>query len=153
MEELDIAGILEALGRLDLSPIERVLAAHTGTVQLLLSLWWNQEVGVEVVGAQSEEEGRLRRAAELRLKDSGLVVARALSFIDLRRNSAEVLEEVRSGHRGIGQIAIALRIPTTRRIRDVSIEGGDLTRRYVIEGEGIYYEIEEGFPRSLYAGR
>jgi len=39
MEELDIPAVLARLKPYNLSPIERVLAAHTGTVQLLLSLY------------------------------------------------------------------------------------------------------------------
>lgn len=152
MEELDIAGILETLAAHDLSPIERVLAAHTGTVQLLLSLWWDEEVVVEVDGPQVREGDRLRRAVMLKLIASGLVVARAISYIDVTRNKPEVMAEVEAGKRGIGQIAIAQRIPTIRRIREVRIEDGDLKRVYVIEGDGIHYEIEESFPRALYAG-
>ena len=88
--------------------IERVLAAHTGTVQLLLSLWWDEEVIVEVDGPQTRAEGRLRRAATLKLKHSGRVVAQAISYIDLERNAPAVLADIEAGTRGIGQIAITV---------------------------------------------
>ena len=50
MEELDIPGALERLKPYDLSPIERVLAGHTGTVQLLLSLLFGEPVDVVLIG-------------------------------------------------------------------------------------------------------
>ena len=53
-EELNIAAVLEGLKPYeDLNGIERILAAHTGTVQLLLSLYFNEEV-VVVVKSQKE---------------------------------------------------------------------------------------------------
>jgi len=151
MEELDIAGILTALRQYDLSPIERVLAAHTGTVQLLLSLWWGEEVVVDLIdNHMGEEDNTLRREAVLRLANSGTPVASALSSIDLIRNHPKIVEDISAGRLGIGQIAIKHGINTRRRIEEVSIKDECLYRRYIVEGPGVHYEIQEFFPRALY---
>jgi hypothetical protein len=75
MEELDIPAVLARLNRYNLSPIERVLAAHTGTVQLLLSLYFGSPVEV-ALAEQSEEVGEIRRRASLVVSGTGQVAVK-----------------------------------------------------------------------------
>ena len=149
-EELDIAGVLEKLKPYaDLNPFERILAAHTGTVQLLLSLYFNQEVVVEVQ-SQEERDGGAYRKVVLRLKESQQEVCWALSHIDFQRCTGGVVVDVRSRELGLGQIALKGQINTERTLMDLRVEVDRIQRTYIMEGPGLYYEITEIFPRALY---
>ncbi len=149
MEELDIPAILARLKPYNLSPIERVLAAHTGTVQLLLSLYFGSPVDVTLV-EQSEEMGEIRRRASLVVSCTGQEACFARSVIPLSVNNREVLADVREGKLGIGQIAVKHRIPTERRIREIAVTPMQISRKYVMQGPGLYYMVTEVFPRDLY---
>lgn len=148
-EELDIAAVLARLKPYNLSPMERVLAAHTGTVQLLLSLYFGSPVEVALV-EQSEEMGELRRRASLVVSCTGQEACFAHSAIPLSANSREVLADVWEGKLGIGQIAVKHRIPTERRIREINVTPSQICRKYVMQGPGLYYAVTEVFPRDLY---
>ena len=149
MEELDIAGVLAKLKPYNLSPFERVLAAHTGTVQLLLSLYFGAPVDVTLV-EQSEELGEIRRQVSLVVRCTSQEACFARSTIPLSVNSREVLADVREGKLGIGQIAVKHRIPTERRIREITVTYSQIARKYVMQGPGLYYAVTEVFPRDLY---
>ena len=179
MEELDIPATLaklETYGKVcQLSPIERVLAGHTGTVVLLLSLYFNKLVEVVVVeqeetpalqdelgprsigpDASAYSEGVIHRRVEL--VAGRQVVARASTVIPssilpgqrIGSNSVRVLKEVRRREMGIGHIAVKLGIPTQRTIICVEATAEELSRTYVMQGRGLYYTITETFPRKLY---
>jgi hypothetical protein len=175
MEELDIEGALKRLGPYGLRPIERVLAGHTGTVQLLLSLLFNEPVDVVLIG-QTELDGvihhEIHREVSLRLRkrdpqwgsELGDEVCRAETVIDTQRNAPEVLEHVREGKLGIGQIAVLLHVPVTRTINTIEVTPGAIRRQYTMENLGqwhrgacgrpaapaLHYVITEVFPRELF---
>ena len=148
-EELDIAAVLAELEPHNLSPIERVLAAHTGPVQLLLSLHFGTPVDVKLV-EQREEHGELRRQAVLVLRRTGQEACFARSVIPIGANGPEVLADVRAGTLGLGQIAVRHRIPTERRVLEIAVTPAQVRRSYVMRGPGLHYRITEIFPRDLY---
>lgn len=155
-EELRIPEVLERLKEYpDLRPIERVLASHTGTVQLLLSLWWNEPVDVVLV-SQSEADGKIRRVVDLTCRNSHLVAAHAESLIPIEANHPEVIAAVRSCELGLGQIAVQLGIPTVRTLHEVQVAPIELSRFYSMSAirwpatPPLHYEIRESFPRRHY---
>lgn len=157
VEELNIQGSLRWVNDLGLTAIERVLAAHTGTVQLLVSLWF-AEPAAAIVKWQQECDapggGLIRRQVALTLQDSGLEVVLADSAIPLALNSPDVLRLVREKKLGLGQIAVALEIPTFRVLVSVQATDQQIRRKYIMRSIGpvstLHYEIEETFPRALY---
>lgn len=149
MEELIIPEVLAGLEPYDLNPIERVLLAHTGTVQLLLSLWFKDTVQVRVSEQATNSIGT-DRAVDLALASSGLVVCRANSWIPDAHNCDEVKELVEAEELGLGQIAVKLQINTVREIQELAVDEGIIWRRYIMSGKGLRYIITEEFPRGLY---
>ncbi len=133
----------------NLNPIERVLLAHTGTVQLLLSLWFGEPVDV-VVKSQEDQSATLIRKAALTLRHSRLEVCHAKSQIPLDLNSQVVAEEVKKCHLGLGQIATRLNVPNQRTLIGLKVGPANLSRTYVMVGPGLRYVIEENFPWKLY---
>ena len=150
IEVLNIPELLRTLNGSQLSPIERVLVGHTGTVQVLLSIWFNDPVEITVVD-QYERGGCIYREVNLVLCTSGAVVCRATSEIPSARNRADVLEDVRASQLGIGQIAAKHRIPTERSLVDFQVEDETITRTYEMVGKGLCYLVTERFPRAIYA--
>ena len=172
-EELDIPATLAKLGTpgvIPLSPVERVLAGHTGTVVLLLSLYFNKPVKVLVVeqeeipagsrpiGSDTSEYnavGVIHRSVALVAGD--WIVAKASTVIPLAENRFDVLEEIRRRDLGLGHIAVKLGFPTQRTIICIEATDEELSRTYVMQGRehlmsgpGLYYTITETFPRALY---
>lgn len=154
-EELNIPEVLERLKPYELAPIERVLAAHTGTVQLLLSLWFNEPVDVQLLD-QVQVHEEIRRSVALVLRDTRVEAATAKTIIPIRSNPLPILEAVWAGKLGLGQIAVARRIQTTRKLTKLEVNDDLLTRTYVMEGTSsrpLHFVIEETFPRRLYQRR
>ncbi len=161
MEELDIPGALERLKPYDLSPIERVLAGHTGTVQLLLSLLFGEPVDVVLIG-QFEPAGRheIHREVSLRLRHREVEVCHAVSIIDLKRNSQQILAAIQEGRLGLGQIAVKYSMPIERTIKTIEVDEGQISREYTMEGRvfrdpdflELHYSIMEMFPRGVFGG-
>ncbi len=149
MEELDIPALLRRLERLQLSPMERVLLAHTGTVQLLLSLYFGCVVDVKL-RAQVEKEGELRREVSLVVQCTGEEVCFAASVIPLSANDPSVLADVRGAKLGLGQIAVKHRVFIERRIIEIAATASQISRKYVMRGPGLHYLVTEVFPRRLY---
>lgn len=155
-EELRIPEVLLTLSMYDLRPIERVLAAHTGTVQLLLSLWWNEPVDVVII-SQTEDDGKIHRVVDLTCRNSGLVAAHAESLIPIEANHPDVIKDVRAKELGLGQIAVKHEIQTIRTLHEVQVAPHELSRFYSMKlpgparaGHWLYYEIRESFPRVHY---
>ena len=152
-EELDIQTALDRLKPYDLNRIERVLAGNTGTVQYLLSLWFDRLVEIHV-SSQEEEEGWITRTGALRAAlgtgPSLRSVCTVLSYIDLSRCRDDVISDVRFGRLGLGQIAVLHQIPTVRTLKDLQVTPAIIRRTYTMEGPGLYYEITETYPRELY---
>lgn len=165
MEELDILGALELLQPFNLGPVERVLAGHTGTVQLLLSLLFGEPVDVVMVG-QSEVNGPVRREihreVSLKLRHRELEVCRAVSVIDLQMNDPEVLADIREGKLGLGQLAVKYDVLNKRTIDSIEVDQVSLRRQYTMDGydpgkEGqrqsghyLHFVITEVFSRDLF---
>lgn len=149
MEELDIPSALKLLEPYDLCPIERVLAGHTGTVQVLLSLWFNDAVVVQVQ-EQIENPGGIERKVHLVLSKRELVVATATSVIPRLSNLPKVMKDVEEQILGLGQIAVKHEIPTSRQIIDLGATDELLSRKYIMEGQGLRYIITENFYRGFY---
>ena len=166
MEELDIPGALERLKEAPgayhypLTPIERVLAGHTGTVQLLLSLLFNEPVDVVLIG-QTEIESRreIHREVSLKLLDSKIEACRAVSIIDLNRNAPLVVAQIREGQLGLGQIAVKYNVPTARTINSIEVTRDKISREYTLESVGLgqeqqlHFTIMEMFPREVFTER
>lgn len=157
-EELLIPEVLDRLKEYsDLRPIERVLAAHTGTVQLLLSLWWNEPVEI-IVESQTEDDGKIHRRVALTCHNSGLVAAHAESIIPIALNDREVIADVRSCELGLGQIVVKHELQTVRTLHEVQVAPHELSRFYSITTTGpalarplgVHFEIRESFPRVHY---
>ncbi len=168
MEELDIPGALERLKPYGLSAIERVLAGHTGTVQLLLSLLFDEPVDVVLI-TQEEVDGVIQRVVSLRLRDREVEACRAFSLIDTKRNAPAVLEDIREGKLGLGQIAVKFRVPIQRTITEVKANYWAIVREYTMETDetfmgardlpprstappALHYVINETFHRELFTG-
>jgi len=150
-EKLDIDGLLAQLSGWRLSRIERVVAGHTGTVQWLLSLWFDESVEVRSLG-QQEFEGWIERQVELVLARRRVVVCEASSRIRVAEADPAVLARVRDRRLGIGQIAVELGIPTRRSIRSIGVTPEHIERDYVMRGPGLHYEVRERFSRARLSG-
>ena len=146
MEELNIVLTLKRLEGFDLSPIERVLIAHTGTVQLLLSLWFREEVKMKVK-RQWEQDGNIARWTSLYTDTFGEVCS-ANSVIPLAQNAQEILEDVRAKSLGLGQIVVKHRVLPTRTLMGFDISPTELHRTYVLEGDRLRFTITESFSRE-----
>lgn len=166
--ELDIPGALERLEPYGLNPIERVLVGHTGTVQLFLSLLFGEPVDVVLVN-QEELEGVIQRVVRLRLRDREVEACRAFSLIDTQRNAPAVLQDIRDGKLGLGQIAVKFRVPIQRTVTDIRANYWTIVREYTMETDetftgsralpprstpppALHYVIYEGFHRELFKG-
>ena len=155
MEELDIPGAMERLKPYGLRPIERVLAGHTGTVQLLLSLLFGEPIDVVVIGqTELAERHEIHREVSLRLRYQEIEVCRAVSVIDVQRNSDLILDRVREGQLGLGQIAVKYFMPIRRTINIIEVDKQQISREYTMEGasepEALHFVITEMFPREVF---
>ena len=161
MEELDIQSTLDRIAGQGLTPIERILAAHTGTVQLLVSLWF-AEAADAVVKYQGEYPeptpgGEIRREVALTLRHRQMEVVSADTLIPIAGNDLKVLALVRARVLGLGQIAVYLGIPTKREILSLLVKPDYIVRKYRMtdggHGPALHFIIEETFPRRLYAAQ
>ena len=126
-----------------------MLAAHTGTVQLVLSLYFNDPVEVTLL-EQSEAPGRIERRVALTRRLGGARVALAESVIPIDQNQDQVLEAVRKGELGLGQILAKYGLPVRRELTGLEVDRKSLQRRYTIQGPGVHYQIQEEFPSEFY---
>ena len=129
------------------------LAAQAGEwparIDLDERLYGASPVDVALV-EQSEEMVEIRRRVSLVVRCTGQEACFARSTIPLSANGREVLTDVREGVLGIGQIAVKHHIPTERRIREIDVTPSQISRKYVMQGPGLYYVVTEVFPRELY---
>ncbi len=156
-EELDIAAVLDKIRHHNLNPIERILAAHTGTVQLLLSLYFGVPVDVRVI-VQEPEGVWIRRDVALTLRISGTIVCSATSFISKETTDDPVMDDVMASVLGLGQIAVKHKVQTTREIISLTVTPKEISRTYTMKGSTplmsgprLFYQITEVFPRELYS--
>ena len=147
----DTIRMLGLLRKYDLSPMERVVLGHTGTVQHFLGILFNEPVAVEMI-SQREAGRRFHRKSHLFLKSNGVVVCYAHSMIVYKEDVRQgAIEDVRAGILGIGHIASRHGIPMSRMIEDFSVGQHFVSRLYSMESQDLSYLINETYPRDLFA--
>ena len=157
MEDLNLNHLLDSLKPYNLGPMERILIGHSGTVQLLLSLFFNKPVLVKVV-RQQQVGDEIEREVNLVIQDTELIVGKALSFIPISENSSAVIDLVNGKNYGLGQIASYLKVSTIRALKNVGVTDETIERTYTMTGTSfvhvspvnLKFRITESFPRELY---
>lgn len=155
MEDLDLKALVGKFMDKQFSLVERVLLSNDGTNVTLLSVIFETPIQVRVVD-QIEHPDRIVRLVDLETET--LVVGRARSHIpkglvtggDKPFNSPEVLELVREKSLGLGHIATRLGIRTERTLVNFGADELSFWRTYCMKGEGLWFDIQEWFPRGLY---
>lgn len=151
VDVLNIQALLDTMKGHDLSVLERIILAHDGTVQTLLSVILGAPVMVRPIEQTDSHDG----ASIIRLVDleaGNLVAARARSVIPKASNSGPILEAVQDMQLGLGQIAFTLQIKTQRDILRIMADQNTCSRQYRMYGNGLDFTIWEHFPRALYKG-
>lgn len=147
MEELDLKSLVAEVSSRNLSPLERILLGHNGTVQSLLSIIFKTPVEVKVLEQREDTEGIVRR---VELLAGEIIAATAQSFIPLEGNGQEVLALVRQQKLGLGQIASFFSISTSRALYDLGANDVEIWRSYIMEGPGLLFKIRETFQRAVF---
>jgi len=165
LEDLHIKRVLDKLAKYDLTPLERVILANTGTVQSLLSVIFRVPVRVEVI-SQIESNRNIIRWVRLVADygEAGQVTAcLAESVIPTGLNDHRFVEGVRERKMGIGQLLTQLGLRTQREIMGFYADETVFARTYRIFADDAEY-IESGdyitrkvdilitevFPRQVY---
>ncbi len=143
MEELDFKGLLDQ--RKDFPRGEKGILGHIGTVQTLLSLIFNEPILIRMVG-QGAKDGNIIRMVDLMAGD--VMVASATSEIPQALNRKDVLQQVKDGKLGLGQIVVTNCIPNKRILIDVARDKSSFWRTYVISGPSLCFKIKEMFLRE-----
>jgi len=147
----DIEDTLSMLANDDLSKLERIILASTGTVQDLLSVIFGTPVRVEVI-SQLNYDTVLVRWAKLVIDDPDpMTVALAESVIPYKKNEHEFIGMMGDRDMGIGYAINKLGIPTERTILGIHVDGDTFARSYQIRGEMIDVLITESFNVEMYA--
>jgi len=144
MEELDFQGLLDRFGQDGFQKGEQVVLANFGTNQTLLSLIFQKPANVKNI-RNEEVEGVITRDVDLITGEQ--VVGHATTHIPKDRNSQGVWDAVTAGQLGLGQIIVTYNLPTKRVLVDVGHDDQAFWRTYTIEGEDVFFEIYEHFPR------
>lgn len=128
-----------------LSPLERVVLAHDGTVQTLLAIIsGDYGLSIQVIN-QTEVNRTISR--EVKLLSKGITIMEATSCIPIDGNTPEFIEAIRRKKSGIGQIINYLGLNTQRKIQSMDVSPGTLSRIYTITGE-CNVTIVEDFGRT-----
>ncbi len=147
MEELDISGALARFSSYSLSPFERVLLGHTGTVQLLLSLYFGSPVTVKVL-QQSQDNAEIKRHSSLVVSSSGREICSAYSVIPLNLNRRDIVSDILEKKLGIGQIAAKHRVAASREINKITVSNSEISRAYTLIGSEMQVSVVESFHRD-----
>ena len=143
----------------NLTPVQRMVVAHDGTLQELLSAYFGCEIGVSV-NHQSDEYGVIIRNSVLHTDnaDDSVDVCLATSVIRTvtstsSKHGSEFLHRIRQCEHGIGFILNELGIRTRREILDIHTNVDMFRRIYRIydEENEIDIIITEVFPSHLYS--
>ena len=146
----DIDKTLGMLANNDLTTVERIILASTGTVQDLLSVIFGTPVRVEII-SQLNYDTVLVRWAKLIVDDPDpLTVALAESVIPYEKNNPELIGMMGDRDVGIGHAINRLGVTTERHILGVVVDGDTFARTYQIQGDGVDILITESFSRDLY---
>jgi len=120
-----------------------LLFAQKGTVEAVLRILADEEIGVKVI-SQTEDRGTIIRDSVLFGRSSGVNMVQAHSLVDTRALPREVILMIRSKEMGIGTILEKSRLETYYDIYSVGHEDGLPSRRYKIWHENkAVFEIKE----------
>ena len=147
----DIEDVLAMLADDDLSTVERVILASTGTVQDLLSVIFGMPVRVEVISQLNYDTVLVRWAKLVIDHPDPMTVALAESVIPYEKNDPAFVGMMGDRDIGIGYAINSLGIRTERHILGVHVDGDTFARTYQIRGDGIDVLITESFSRETYA--
>ena len=148
----EIEDTLGMLANDDLSTVERIILASTGTVQDLLSVIFGVPVRVEVISQLNYDTVLVRWAKLIADDPEPLTVALAESVIPYRKNNPEFIGAMGDRDIGIGYAINRLGITTERHILGVTTNDDTFARTYQIRGDMIDVLITESFNRELYRG-
>jgi len=147
----DIEDTLAMLASYDLTTLERVVLASTGTVQDLLSVIFGMPVRVEVISQLNYDTVLVRWAKLVINNPDPMTVALAESVIPYEKNNPEFIGMMGDRDIGIGYAINNLGIQTERIILGIHVDGDTFARTYQIRGEMIDVLITESFSRETYA--
>ncbi len=145
MEELDFQGLLDKFGQDGFQKGEQVILGNFGTNQTLLSLIFQKPVNVKNIKVE-EVHGVIIRGVDLVTDEQ--VVGHAITRVPGNRNSTKVWDAVLDRQLGLGQIIVTYNLPTKRILGDVGHDDHAFWRTYTIEGEDVFFEISETYPRK-----
>ena len=131
-----------------LSPLERVIIAHDGTVHTLLSLLTNAPVDLNVL-SQTEEHGMISR--NINFTVHGTTIMEAWTTILINENPNNFIEAIRRQKAGIGQIINYMDLKSHREILSMHVTDTTLHRKYHITGDCTMM-IRESFDREFIKG-
>jgi len=147
----DIEETLSMLADEDLSTLERVILASTGTVQDLLSVIFGTPVRIEVISQLNYDTVLVRWTKLITDNPDPMTVALAESVIPYEKNNPEFIGMMGDRDIGIGYAINKLGIPTERTILGIHVDGDTFARSYQIRGEMIDVLITESFNVEMYA--
>jgi len=147
----DIEDTLAMLAIYDLSTMERVILASTGTVQDLLSVIFGMPVRVEVISQLNYDTVLVRWAKLVIDNPDPMTVALAESVIPYEKNNPEFIGMMGDRDIGIGYAIDNLGIQTERHLLGIHVDGDTFARTYQIRGDGIDILITESFSTEMYA--
>jgi hypothetical protein len=140
----------------DFTPIQRVLLTANGTVQRILSAFYNQPVYIRVLKHEEEEEEKgttssslsivIHREVEILVKD--YVIGHATSHITV--NSPAVLACLRTKSLGIAQVFQACRLYPEFKLEKADKSSHDFFRFYSLSAPGLHCDIHESFVSNLF---
>lgn len=120
---------------IELDVLQRILAAHDGTVQKLLSLICKTDVHV-LVGEQTESGNVISRRVYLYVVKDGKqrTLCVADSAIPIDKNENGFINGIRSTEWGIGQLIESISLHSKREILDVWVDSTTFGRNYRLVG-------------------
>lgn len=112
-----------------LSSLQRVLIMSDGTVTTALTAAFGKPVTVKVIGQVIVNDVIIRT---VHLMIGELIACTAVSMIPVSGNTGYIVNEIKEGKRGIGEILKGIGIGTVRRIYEIESNDKTFTRMYHI---------------------
>lgn len=135
----------------ELSTVERIILASTGTVQDLLSVIFGTPVRVEVISQLNYDTVLVRWSKLVVDNPDPMTIALAESVIPYDKNDPAFIGMMGDRDIGIGYAINNLGIRTERHILGIHVDAFDFARTYQIRGEMVDVLITESFSRETYA--
>ena len=145
MEELDFKALLDRFGKDGFQKGEQVILQNFGTNQTLLSVIFGVPNRLKLID-QREKDGEIARRVELYCGEQ--LVCYAATKIPKDKNLWDVIIDITAGQLGLGQIVVKHNLPNRRVLMDIGRNEHAFWRTYAIEGQEVYLEIHEYFPRA-----